>query len=168
MAFKWPPAHYNKGSEWVQTVNRVGQQIYQTIRDYPGSHNARVFFTAPGPVDDMLLRYHGLADNLKFWCPNQHVSNDLEVFRKEIDAADFVVASDPGSSVVYENMIAPNIQTDSLRMAQENSHLTELTSFPALNGKSFHIFVRRDLPGKVSAEKPVPFEDPWSPLYRRK
>ncbi|MFL6516319.1 MAG: hypothetical protein ACJ8M1_14965 [Chthoniobacterales bacterium] len=168
LVFRWPaPVQFDKGGEWAQAVNRLGQQIYQTIRDYPASRNARVFFTAPGPVDDMLLRYHALVDDLKFRCPNQHMSSDPEVFRREIDAADFVVASEPQSGLAYDGMIAPNVQADALHMAEQNPGLTELAHFPALNGKSFHIFVRRDLASTPAEKKKVPFEDPWSPLYAR-
>jgi hypothetical protein len=163
--FQWPPAHYNRGSEWSQTVNRLGQELYQTIRDYPGSHNARVFFTAPGAVDDMLFRYNSLADGRTFWCPNRHMSDDLAVFRKEIGAADFVVASEANSKVAYDQMIKPNVQGDALQISRDDSGLAELAHFPALNGKYFYVFVRRDLTANSAVEKPVPFEEPWSPLY---
>jgi hypothetical protein len=165
IVFQWPPVSYQKGSEWAQTVNRLGDQLYQTIRNYPGSRSARVFFTAPGAADDMLLRYRALADNLLFWCPNRHLSVKLEIFRREIDAADFIVASEPGSGVVYENIISPELETELLEMAGRDERFTELAKFPALNGKLFHLFVRRDLPVASGAEKQVPFEDPWVALY---
>jgi hypothetical protein len=163
VTFHWPPAHYNKGGEWAQRVNRLSDQLYQTIRDYPGSHNSRVFFTAPGPVDDMLFRYRAAVDGLKFWCPNRHLSSNLDVFRNEIESADFVVASDPENALVYEKMIAPNIEAAALQMARQNPQLNELVSLPGLGGKFFHVFVRRDLSPGVARK--VPFEDPWRPLY---
>jgi hypothetical protein len=165
LAFRWPPAHYNRASEWGETANRLGRQIYQTIRDQPNSRNARVFFTAPGPVDDMLLRFHAGQDNLQFRCPNQHLSSDPAVFRQEIDLADFVVASEPGSAVVYDQMMVPNLQANALQLAQQHPQLTEIARLPALNGKFFHIFVRRDLAARASEPKIVPFENPWKPLY---
>jgi hypothetical protein len=167
IVFQWPPSgHFEKGSDWARAANRLGQQLYETVRDYPNSRNARVFFTAPGPVDDMLFRYHAAGDGLKFWCPNRHMTADLSVIRGEIEAADFVIASEAESGLAYDAMIAPNIQGDALQMVQQNPRFTELAHFPALNGKSFHVFVRRDLAGS-SSEKKVPFEDPWSPLYAR-
>jgi hypothetical protein len=165
IAFQWPPAHYEKGSEWAQTVNRLGDQLYQTIRDHSGSRNARVFFTAPGPADDMLLRYRGLVDNLTFWCPNRHLSVKPEIFRREIDAADFVVASEPESGLIYENIISLELETALLEMARNDNRFTELAKFPALNGKFFHLFVRNDLTARAVTERQVPFEDPWVALY---
>ena len=163
--FQWPAVSYQKGGEWAQTVNRLSDQLYQTIRDYPGSRNARVFFTAPGAADDMLLRYRALVDYLLFWCPNRHLSVKRDIFRREIDAADFIVASEPGSGVVYENIIAPELETQLLEMARSDARFTELAKFPALNGKFFYLFVRRDLTVANTAEKRVPFEDPWVALY---
>jgi hypothetical protein len=168
LVFQWPPSgHFDKGSDWARATNRLGRQLYETIRDYPNSRNARVFFTAPGPVDDMLFRYHAAGDALKFWCPNRHMTADLNAIRSEIEAADFVVASEAQSGVAYDEMIAPNIQGDALQMAQQNPQLTELAHFPALNGKWFHVFVRRDLASSSPVKRNVPFEDPWSPLYAR-
>ena len=99
-----------------------------------------------------------------FWCPNRHLSVKLEIFRREIDAADFIVASEPGSGVVYENIISLELENELLEMARADAGFTELAKFPALNGKFFHLFVRRDLAMADAIGKQVPFEDPWVAL----
>ncbi|HJT79729.1 MAG TPA: hypothetical protein VJ719_00915, partial [Chthoniobacterales bacterium] len=84
---------------------------------------------------------------------------------QEIELADFVVASEPGSGVAYDYMMVPNMQATALELARQSPHLTELARFPALNGKFFYILVRRDLSGESTANKPVPFQNPWRLLY---
>jgi hypothetical protein len=166
--FQWPPAYYNKDDERVETLNRLGEQIYTVIRDYPGSRNARVLFTAPGPVDDMLLRYNALIDGRNFWCPNLHLITDLEAYRAEIDRADFVVASEPGSGAVYESLFGSAVQAPVLEMARANRDLVQTAQLPALNGKFFYIFARRSLTeADGKGLKYLPFDNPWAPLYAR-
>jgi hypothetical protein len=166
--FQWPPPYHNKDDERAETLTQLGQQIYTTIRDYPGSRNARVFFTAPGPVDDMLLRYNALINGRNFLCPNLHVITDLDAYRTEINRADFVVASEPNSGAVYEFLSGSAMQAPALEMARANPNLVQTAQLPAFNGKSFYIFARRTLTkADGNRLKFLPFENPWAPLYAR-
>ena len=168
VSFRWPSVRYSKGDLRTDAINRMGEQIYSTIADYPGSHNARVFFTAPGPVDDMLLRYHALINGRNFLCPDLHVSTDLSVYRTDINQADFVVASEPGSGVVDESMDGARLQMPALEMARANPNLVQIARLPGLNGKFFFIFARRSLSAADdNRTKILPFDNPWAPLYAR-
>jgi hypothetical protein len=168
MSFRGPVARYDRGDHWSEVVNRLGQQIYNVICDHPGSHNSRVFFTAPGPVDDMLLRYNALINGRNFVCPNLHVTTDLDPYRQEIDRADFVVASEPGNGVTYESMVGARLEQPALEMARARADLEEIARLPALNGKVFVVFARRSL-SEADEErvKQLPFDNPWAPLYRQ-
>jgi hypothetical protein len=147
---QWP-VYWGDGSDpAVQRRNRLPQDILHALRERAEGRSARVFVTAPGRINPDLFQYAALRDGLGLsfgtLCGPRvrciYLSDDLALYRQEIDAADYVLLGEPGHSEAVADLPSTRVQAPLLETLRSRPDYVERARFPTLNDKAFLLFER--------------------------
>jgi len=134
----------NAGSELVLAQNRVNKGLYRALRSAMPDQYSRIYMTTTGGVSTAALDYYFRRDTRQpLNVGDNPFSDHLEVHRREISVAEFVVTSEPGNGLAFGDFLkSESVQAQTLDMVRQSPEFQQVAAFPALNGKSYSLFRR--------------------------
>jgi len=137
-----PPPNWGEPSDAsIQRRHQLPDQIFGAIRDARPHAHARIYVTTAGSVNAQLLQYMALANGFTGWSFGTFGwSEDLELYQREVNGADFVLASEPGNSEVYPHLMSAGLQERTLALVRSRPDFVQNGAFPTLNEKSYVLF----------------------------
>ena len=160
---KFPGVWGIRGSEAVESRNRLIQGIYATLKERTGSQKSSTFLTTFGTVNIGTLRFLALRDGAELTFSDQVLSDKLPDYARSLESADFVVASDDGNREAEDWLPSSKVQGQTLALIRSNPDFVQIASFPTPSGKPYYLFERRPkfsgwkaLSGMGEVEGPYP------------
>jgi hypothetical protein len=134
----------NAASELVLAQNRVNKGLYQALRIAMPDRYSRIYMTTTGGVSPAALDYYFRRDTRQpLNIGDNPFTDHLEVHRREITVAEFVIASEPGNGLAFGDFVkSESVQAQTLDMVRLSHEFQQIAAFPALNGKSYFLFRR--------------------------
>ena len=117
----------------IQKRTRLVEEVYTSLREAQPKHAARIYVTSAGTVNAHVLWYMALKDGFSQWSFGTFDGDDLELHRRQVQSADFVIASEPGNSEVAQNLASTAVQGQTLALLRERPDSVELAAFPTLS-----------------------------------
>ena len=140
---KFPGAWGIRGSEAVDSRNRLIQGVYATLKERTGSQKSSTFVTTFGTVNIGTLRFLALQDGAELTFSDQVLSDNLPDYARSLESADFAVASDDGNLEAQDWLPSSKVQGQTLALIRANPDFVQIASFPTSSGKPYYVFERR-------------------------
>jgi hypothetical protein len=160
---KFPGVWGVRGSEAVESRNRLIRGIYATLKERSGSQKSSTFVTTFGTVNVETLRFLALQDGAELTLSDRHLSDNLPDYARSLESADFAVASDSGNGEVPDWLPSTRVQGQTLALIRSSPDFVQIASFPTPSGKPYYVFERRPkfsgwkaLSGMGEVEGPYP------------
>jgi len=136
------PELYARGSAVVLERNRVTNDIYNALRAQHITPHTRIYMTTTGYLNAGVLDYFYRRDTLHAMNIGENsFSGDVNLHRREIDVAEYVIASEPGNSDAFD-FPSGTIQGQTLALVREDADFEQIGAFPTLTGKPYFLFRR--------------------------
>jgi len=139
---KFPSALGVRGSEAVESRNRLVRSVYATLKERAGYRKSSTFVTTFGTVNSETLRFLALQEGAALTFLDQALVDDLPAYVGDLERADFAVASEPGSGEVPAWLPSSKVEGQTLALIQSNPDFVQIASLPTLTGKRYYIFER--------------------------
>jgi hypothetical protein len=140
---KFPSVWGVRGSEAVESRNRLIQGIYATLKERTGPQKSSTFVTTFGTVNTETLRFLALQDGAELTFSDRHLSDNLPDYARSLESADFAVASDSGNGEVPDWLPSTRVQGQTLALIRSSPDFVQIASFPTQSGKPYYVFERR-------------------------
>jgi hypothetical protein len=128
--------------EMVTAIRRVEEGVAACIRRHPLRLGGKVYYTLTSYVDWWGLSYWELAAGNDLKVDIQAFTTDLEACRTGMNAADFVVAAEPGNGITAAFLPAGRLEDAQLKLVRSLPNFELLAVIPALHDKNFFVFGR--------------------------
>lgn len=141
---RFVPVLYLPGAENAIDRRRIVEQLYGALKSENVGPGVRVYMTTTGFVNTDVLKYLDLKRGLPGPRYIQHAYvKDLAVHLREIDLADYVIASEQGNTEAYGGFVPTgNFQDQTLAMVRDSGMFKEVAEFPTGNPKRYFLFRR--------------------------
>lgn len=144
---KFPDALGDPADPQTISRNRVLGDVYAALQHAAeGRSLTRTFVTSAGELNAETLQYLALRDSLPMNFADRHREDDLNLYRQELDRADFCIASEAGVEGVIDWLPSTKIQDQTLELVRSRGDFRQIAIVPTINGKRYFVF-----------EKPGPF-----------
>jgi len=159
LTFRFPLPLDRSDSPAVLARHRTLDGLVGALEREDVKQGEPVFLTTTGFIGVHTLHYEFQQRRL----PLPHffensLSNESSKFPPLIDAAAYVIATDPGNDEVFYTAPSAFIQAETLAMVQQNPAFVEVARFSTWRGKHYYLFGRR---GRV--QNPAPATPPADP-----
>lgn len=144
--FKGPAGLGNRASESVQVDNRAERAVYRTIVGHAAGEPATVFVTSAANLSADLLSFRARADHLPIHPVGPPFSVDLDDYRSQIAASDYVVTGEPGAFRENRQLPFYALQAALLEELRSDPTLELLATVPAHDGLDLYVFGRHSAP----------------------
>ena len=165
---KFPPHRYDSGSTVVAARNRVVDDIYHALRAEEAKPSSEIYLTSSGYFNRSVLNYVALIRDLyPLRIVEQPFTDDLAIHAREINRADFVIASERGNSEAWEGFLkSGTVQDQTLELVRNDPQFELADRFPTHNAKSYYLFRRAKLLESLEpVEGLAPLEGPLPLLH---
>lgn len=141
---QFPPKVYIPGSAMAAARRRVVEQINRALLDARVEPSDIVYFTTTGYVNPETIDFLRLQQGEpRLNARSQPTSDDLAVHEREIDGAQFVVASERGNGEAYEGFArAGLIQDQTLAYVRNHPGFTLVAQFATATPHPYFLFRR--------------------------
>jgi hypothetical protein len=128
----------------ILTLQRIQRQIDEAI--YLSRREAApvLFCTTGGYSDASTLVFLSMVRGLELIGNGNYTETDLSIYRRNMQAASFILATEPGTGFVHEWLPSANVQEQTLAMAREMTEFGCIAEVPAKHGKRFFLFGRKE------------------------
>lgn len=145
LVFQWPERRGDYASPETLSRQTIVDAIHAQIR-VKAARDAvppRIFVTTAGDITARLIRYLALKDETPVDAFDHPNESDLDLFRRSIGRADFVVASESGSEIVATNLPSARVQDQVLDLLRRDPRFRVAGHYPFIRtGKGYYVFER--------------------------
>jgi hypothetical protein len=138
-----PPYWGRRDDPKVVARTGAAEGIYRTLHDDNKKGAAGVYVTMRGTINRDVLDYLAARDgdeSLNF--AHEGIWVTLDDIRRQFDAADYVVAAEPGNDEVEASFPSTKLLGESLALVRSNPAFELLRAFPAPGGTQYFVFRR--------------------------
>jgi hypothetical protein len=151
------------GTEAVESRNQLVRSVDIALKERAGPRTYATFVTTFGTVNSETLRFLALQDGAALTFSDQALSDNLADHARDLETADFAVASEPGSGEVPGWLPSTRVEGPTLALIQSNPDFVQIASFPTPSGRRYYLFERQPkfsrwnaLSGMGEVEGPYP------------
>jgi hypothetical protein len=129
--------------------------VYEVVRR-AAHDNCRVCLTTTGFVNAAFMKYALARDGLKnIKAKELWMYSDLDDHRRAMQKANVIIASEPGTGLIFDHFPSAAIQTQTLELARQMDGFVEIGTVPTQSGSRFHVFARSSyLAGRKADSSP--------------
>ncbi len=138
------PNLYQRGSPIVRERNELVNNIYASLLNEHFPYYARVYITSTGYVNPGIFDYYYRRDTLHALNIGSNAySDNLPAHQREIESADYVIASESNNGVAYAEFVKSGlVQDQTLAIVRSSPNFQQVAAFLTLNGKHYYLFRR--------------------------
>lgn len=140
---RFPPSWGQRDSEVLMARRALSDRLAELLRDDQAHPEDRILFTAVGNVSPDLVCYTDLRDGRPL---RRRVGTPpmggLEDFKRAMNAATWVVASEPDNGEVAAQHPFSKVQAETLAMIRTRADFELVGSAPTHTGKNFYVYRR--------------------------
>ena len=133
-----------QSTDTVMVLRRVQQQIDESIRRNRRELMPTVFCTTGGYADASPIAFLSIARGQELAAYIPYTKTDLLTYRRSMQEASFIIASQRGTGLVYDWLPSAKLQEQALAIAKSMNEFECIAKIPALHGKCFFVFARED------------------------
>ncbi|MCC7351031.1 MAG: hypothetical protein IT446_10710 [Phycisphaerales bacterium] len=145
---KFPDSLGDPASPQTISRNRTLNEVYAALHQSAAKRiSTRTFVTTAGELNAETLQFLALRDALPMNFADQHRSDDLNLYRQELDRSDYCIASEAGVDGIIDWLPSTRIQDQTLELVRTYGGFRQIAEVPTINGRRYFIFEK---PGSFS------------------